>query len=45
MVELPNLIWWVGVTVIIRLVSVQVELKLELPTETELGKKTYKINF
>ena len=29
---------WVGLTVIIGLVSVQVTLKLELPTGTELGK-------
>ena len=35
----PLLIWWVGLTVIIGLVSVQVKLKLELPTGTELGKK------
>ena len=36
----PLLIWWVGgLTVIIGLVSVQVTLKLELPTGTELGKK------
>ena len=36
----PLLIWWVGgLTVIIGLVSVQVTLKLELPTRTELGKK------
>ena len=28
---------WVGPTVIIGLVSVQVELKLDLPTGTELG--------
>ena len=34
----PLLIWWVGLTVIIGLVSVQVTLKLELPTGTELGK-------
>ena len=35
----PLLIWWVGLTVIIGLVSVEVTLKLELPTGTELGKK------
>ena len=29
---------WPGPTVIIGLVSVQVELKLDLPTGTELGK-------
>ena len=41
----PLLIWWVGVTVIIGLVSVQVKLKLELPTGTELGKKNIQNNF
>ena len=37
---LPLLIWWVGAPVIIGLVSVQVKLKLALPTGTELGKNT-----
>ena len=43
--------WWVGwlrslcggLTVIIGLVSVQVKLKLELPTGTELGKNGIKL--
>ena len=38
--ELLVIFLWVGGWVIIELVSVQVKLELDLPTVTELGKKS-----
>ena len=47
--EVPLLIWWVGwwvgLTVMIGLVSVKVKLNLNCQLELSLAKNTYKTNF